>query len=303
MNLYQKLVEVRKAVPYLKKEAQSGKGDFGYNYTASSQVLGAVRQKLDDLNILLITRITDKNVTSREKGKPDGKVTVTYEVEADIEFTWINAEEPTETIVIPWLGMGLDTGDNAKAIGKALTYAEKYFMLKQFNIATDKDDPDYFQEKVEATVKEFPSEEKIQNLVEKATKFAGLRNQTVDAVYKALKIKDVNKLTMDQFDKCMINLDAWIAPLEKVVEEPFQEKEESSSNPLEEKILTLVQKATEFADLRTQKVEAVYKALKIKDVNKLTVAQIDNHLLSLDTWIAPLKKALEEAQQKGNRDE
>ena len=39
MNIYQKLVEVRKAVPYLKKEARGNQ----YNYTASSQVLASVR--------------------------------------------------------------------------------------------------------------------------------------------------------------------------------------------------------------------------------------------------------------------
>ena len=37
--------------------------------------------------------------------------------------------------------------DGEKGVGKALTYAEKYFMLKFFNIPTDKDDPDSFQKK------------------------------------------------------------------------------------------------------------------------------------------------------------
>ena len=64
-----------------------------------------------------------------------------------MRFTWINAENPEEQIVTLWEGQGVDNGE--KGIGKAATYAEKYFILKTFNIPTDKDDPDAYQAKVE----------------------------------------------------------------------------------------------------------------------------------------------------------
>ena len=41
LNVYQRLAEVRKAVPYLKKE-QQGKQ---YNYVGSSDVLGSLHEK------------------------------------------------------------------------------------------------------------------------------------------------------------------------------------------------------------------------------------------------------------------
>ncbi|XBO86339.1 ERF family protein [Bacillus licheniformis] len=56
MNIYQKLVEVRKVVPYLKKSNQGHQ----YNYTGSSQVVGAIREKIDELGLLLIPAIVDK---------------------------------------------------------------------------------------------------------------------------------------------------------------------------------------------------------------------------------------------------
>src|SRR5690606_10249645 len=49
-----------------------------------------------------------------------------------------------------WYGQGIDIAGE-KGVGKALTYAEKYYLLKTFNIATDKDDPDSFQDKQEGT--------------------------------------------------------------------------------------------------------------------------------------------------------
>jgi hypothetical protein len=138
VNIYQKLIEVRKVVPYLQKESEGHQ----YKYVGSSQVLAAVRLKMDELGLLLIPKIITPIL--HEKTANNAKENLT---ELVMEFTWVNAEKPDEQIVIPWYGQGLDTGE--KGVGKALTYAEKYFLLKQFNIATDKDDPDAFQAKME----------------------------------------------------------------------------------------------------------------------------------------------------------
>ena len=148
LNIYQKLVEVRKVVPYLKKESQGHQ----YNYTGSSQVLASVRLKLDELGLLLIPRVISTNVipetveSTDKNGNP--KKTTTYFTELTMTMTWVNVENPEETIEVPWYAQGIDTAGE-KGVGKALTYAEKYFLLKQFNIATDKDDPDAFQQRME----------------------------------------------------------------------------------------------------------------------------------------------------------
>lgn len=152
INIYQKLVEVRKSVPYLQKESKS----FQYAYVGSSQVLGALKLKMDELQLLLIPRITGHKVsestveTLEKETNHIIKRTTTYFTELDMTMTWVNAEKPEETIECPWYGQGVDTAGE-KGTGKALTYAEKYFMLKFFNIPTDKDDPDSFQKKHEDT--------------------------------------------------------------------------------------------------------------------------------------------------------
>lgn len=148
MNIYQKLIEVRKAVPYLKKEAEG----YQFKYTSSSQVLGNLRAAMDEQGLLLIPKVADKKVTidvfDKIDGRGNSKRTVDYFTEIDVTFTWVNAEKPDEQIECPWYGQGVDTAGE-KGVGKALTYAEKYFMLKFFNIATDKDDPDSFQNKID----------------------------------------------------------------------------------------------------------------------------------------------------------
>lgn len=148
MNIYQKLIEVRKSVPYLQKE-NSGQQ---YKYVSSSQVLATVRQKMDEVGLLLIPEVTGHNLlesTIEQKDKETKDIfkrTTTYFTEIDMSFTWVNAENPDETIKTNWYAQGVDIAGE-KGVGKALTYGEKYFLLKFFNIATDKDDPDSFQDK------------------------------------------------------------------------------------------------------------------------------------------------------------
>lgn len=148
MNIYQKLLAVRKSVSYLKKEATAKQ----YKYTGSAQVLASVRDKINEMGLILIPEITDKNVMPEtvENVDADGKQkkTTTYFTELTMSMTWVNTDNPTETVKCPWYTQGVDIAGE-KGVGKALTYGEKYFILKFFNIPTDNDDPDAFQKKFE----------------------------------------------------------------------------------------------------------------------------------------------------------
>ena len=136
MNLYEKLIEIRKSVPYLQKSSDNKAQ--GFKYTSSSQVLHAIRKEMDEKMVLLVPEIIHGTV--HEKSKIGGKMHVT---ELEMRMTWIDAEEPQVQIPCNWYAQGTD--QHEKGVGKALTYAEKFFLLKFFNIATDKDDPDAFE--------------------------------------------------------------------------------------------------------------------------------------------------------------
>lgn len=129
-TLYQKLLAVQKAVNYL----QAVKEGHQYKYVGSSDVLAPIRNAMDEQGLLLFAEVL-------EHATEEGNQRFT---ELVVKFTWVNADKPDEREEFLWYGQGLDTGE--KGVGKALTYAEKYFMLKFFHIATDKDDPDRFQQ-------------------------------------------------------------------------------------------------------------------------------------------------------------
>ena len=146
MNVYQKLVEVRKEVTYLQKEKEGSQ----YKYVASSQVLHAVRAKMDEVGLLLIPSVTSHKVSESiieyKDSKGDvNKRTTTYFTEIDMSMTWVNADSPDEKFSCTWYAQGVDIAGE-KGVGKALTYGEKTFLLKQFNIPTDTDDPDMLQQ-------------------------------------------------------------------------------------------------------------------------------------------------------------
>jgi hypothetical protein len=215
MNIYQKLIEVRKVVSYLKKEAKGQQ----FNYNPSSQVLMSVKEKLDEMNLLLIPAVTDKRLhqsaieyLDKETGNPT-KRTITYFTELDMTMTWVNGDNPEEKIEVPWYAQGVDIAGE-KGVGKALTYAEKYFILKQFNIATNLDDPDSFQDK-ETTkeptskLKETPlSEAQIKRLFAIAKKHQITTEAVKRAImdrYKKTQVADLTKAEYDEVISLMEN--------------------------------------------------------------------------------------------------
>lgn len=154
MNVYQRLAEVRKSVSYLKKE-QDGQQ---YKYVGSSDVLGALHSKINECGLLLIPAIVNhkvtehvENVTQQNKytKQTEQKLRITYFTELEMKMRWQNIDDHNDYIEMPWYAQGVDIAGE-KGVGKALTYGEKYFLLKFFNIATDKDDPDAFQKKQES---------------------------------------------------------------------------------------------------------------------------------------------------------
>lgn len=134
-----KLKTIRDSIDYLQKEAVNKAQ--GFNYVSSSQVLGVVREKMKELGVLLETRIT--SVVFHHKDNND-RASKQHLVELFLEYTWVDVENG-ERKAFSFYSQGCD--QHEKSVGKALTYGEKFFLLKQFNIPTDKDDPDAYAEK------------------------------------------------------------------------------------------------------------------------------------------------------------
>jgi hypothetical protein len=139
MSLYAKLLKLQKAVVGLAKD----KSGNSYQYVSGDKVLSIVRPTMDDLGLLLIPEVEDATYTRQDynlydkNGNPKPKSEIFCSIK--LKFTWVDSETG-EQLVCSWASSGQNNWD--KGLGSALTYGERYFLLKFFHVATDRDDVD-----------------------------------------------------------------------------------------------------------------------------------------------------------------
>lgn len=136
LNIYQKLVEIRKNIHGLDKDSRS----FGYEYVSGTQILRKIKGKMDELGVVLEPHVLDQTHETYDY-IAKGKEKTDFIVTGKMNYVWVNADKPEEKVVIPWEYMG-QQDDISKAFGSGLTYSERYFLMKYFGIPTDGDDPD-----------------------------------------------------------------------------------------------------------------------------------------------------------------
>jgi len=142
LNIYQKLVEVRKTIDFFKKDQKS----FNYEYVSGVQILAKIKSKMDELGIVLEPHVKHSEgkyfifeYTTESYGKE--KKNIDYIVDVPMDYVWVNADNPSDRVICNW-GLYGQQSDISKAFGSGLTYSERYFLLKYFGIPTDDLDPD-----------------------------------------------------------------------------------------------------------------------------------------------------------------
>lgn len=139
LTLFQKLLKIQQRINGLSKDKKGN----NYEYVTGSKILNEIKPMMNDLGLILkqeIISIENERMdyrtgigTSYEKPKSEilSKVMM--------KFTWVdcNTFEKDENL---FGANGQNDWD--KGVGSALTYGERYFLLKYFHIATDEDDID-----------------------------------------------------------------------------------------------------------------------------------------------------------------
>lgn len=134
MSIYIKLHDIQSKIKGLGKD----KSTFQYKYVTGSKVLNFIKPLMDDHKLIL-----KQEVLSIDNERMDYETKKGYKSEilskVMMRFTWIDCEtgEKDENL------FGANgQNDWEKGLGSALTYAERYFILKYFHIPTDEDDID-----------------------------------------------------------------------------------------------------------------------------------------------------------------
>lgn len=142
MGLYKKIHEVMKNVKYIQKDDTVGEGNSKYKALSEEKVTEIVRAELIKQGLIIIpieqthTRI-DSSAMIEDKYK-NIKEKWTRLTTVDVKYKIIDVESG-EFEILASSGTGVDSQD--KGVGKAMTYAYKYMLLRTFAIPTG-EDPD-----------------------------------------------------------------------------------------------------------------------------------------------------------------
>ena len=141
MNLFQKINEVKKVVKTFSKDAEtSGKG--AYSYVSGSQVLSMIKDKMEEIGLLFLPIETEhRDWTTYDYKNASGYDKTDFIVTGKINYEWIDCDDPTQRQKVSFEYYG-QQNDISKAFGSALTYSERYLLLKSLGAPTDEDDPD-----------------------------------------------------------------------------------------------------------------------------------------------------------------
>ena len=142
LNLYQKLALIQSEVKGLGKD----KAGNNYKYVTGSKVLEAIKPIMIKHGILLKQEVTSIENVRQDYALKSGSAKSEILSKVMMRFTWIDVDsgEKDENI------FGANgQNDWEKGLGSALTYAERYFLLKYFHINTDEDDIDNPERKEE----------------------------------------------------------------------------------------------------------------------------------------------------------
>lgn len=133
-EIYKKLLALQQAVVGLTKDKKGN----SYDYVSGDKILGIVRPAMDKLGLILIPEVVDSNFIREDYATKNGQKSEMF-CSVRMRFTWVDADSG-ESIPCEWASSGMNAWD--KGLGSALTYGERYFLLKFFHIATDRDDVD-----------------------------------------------------------------------------------------------------------------------------------------------------------------
>lgn len=141
MNIYEKMSKVTETIEKVAKNLDVSTGRGSYKAVSECDVLASVKPAEIE-NKIYSYPIKREIVYQKEiesQGTNGTKINMLMRIKTIYRF--VNIEKPEEFVDIETFGDGWDTQD--KASGKAMTYADKYALLKAYKIETG-DDPDQY---------------------------------------------------------------------------------------------------------------------------------------------------------------
>ena len=145
MNIYEKLLAIQSELKKVAKNLEVGVCQSKYKAVGEADVLSAIKpleEKYKVYSYPFKREIIESGLMENESVDYKTKEKVTKKnlfLRLETTYRFVNFVNPEEYIDITTYGDGIDSQD--KAVGKAMTYVDKYALMKCYKIVTG-DDPD-----------------------------------------------------------------------------------------------------------------------------------------------------------------
>lgn len=165
LNIYQKMLLIQTDLKTVGKNLSVGEGKSSYKAVSERDILDAVKQvefKHGIYSYCYNREIIETKETTNQYGK------VSYWQRFRCLYYFVNVDNPNQYLETVSYADGVDSND--KGSGKAMTYADKYALMKTYKISTG-DDPDQQASEEQFKLPEQIAEEKL-----KETKIKDFKN-------------------------------------------------------------------------------------------------------------------------------
>lgn len=135
-NIFQKMLAITSDLSIVAKNLEVGFGANKYKATGEADVLAAIKP-LEEKYGIYSYPVKREILETAELETKSGTKNLFLRIATTYRF--VNTENPSEFIEITSYGDGVDSQD--KSVGKAMTYSDKYALMKAYKIITG-DDPD-----------------------------------------------------------------------------------------------------------------------------------------------------------------
>ena len=140
MNIYQKLAAITAEMAIVAKNlnVETGKGK-SYKAVSERDILDNVKPMEEKHGVYSYPVLRETVESERLETETQYGTKTTFYTRIKTVYRFVNVDDPTDFIETVTFFVGLDSGD--KGDGKAMTYGDKYALMKAYKISTG-DDPD-----------------------------------------------------------------------------------------------------------------------------------------------------------------
>lgn len=208
MNIYEKMSAIVNELGTVAKNLNVDLGK-GKNYKAVQEkdVLDAIKPLEEKYRIYSYPKerkVIDNSILEKETNYG---ITKNLYMRIETTYEFVNLDKPEEKITMVSYGDGIDSGD--KAPGKAMTYSDKYSLLKAYKVATGDD-----QDKDASPENGYKKEENKSNnsqrimLLNKINELELELDIPHEKTLDIYQVKSNNQMTDSQLQDCVDRMEA-----------------------------------------------------------------------------------------------